>query len=155
MTVSHSKFHLSNSYNNAHTRCTPTGVAATHRALTRYMPGLKVPTPDELRDLRRLCGSDELVIAYLAKTLALPAESIASDVRGWLADLPYIPPPSRQRSAPAAPTQPLMARRAASKDQHKPEIMRVRTPPKSAPCRPSSAELIKEMSMLNLHMSEC
>ena len=131
------------------------GRAATHRALTRYMPGLKVPTPDELRDLRRLCGSDELVIAYLAKTLALPAESIASDVRSWLADLPYIPPPSRQRSAPAAPTQPLMARRAASKDQHKPEIMRVRTPPKSAPCRPSSAELIKEMSMLNLHMSEC
>lgn len=117
---------------------------------------LRVPTPDELRDLLRLCGTAELVIAYLAKSLALPADSIADDVRSWLAELPDIPPPSRQRSAPAAPVQTQMTRLAsASKGSSNrgPEILRVRTPPKSAPVRPLSAELMKEMARLNLSIN--
>jgi len=62
----------------------------------------QAPSVEDLTKLYELCGGDDdQVIAHLAKLFGLPPEAIASTVRTWLKMLPAVPPPSRQRSAPA------------------------------------------------------
>ena len=67
------------------------------------MERLTVPSMDDLYGLVKLCGSNDGVVNYLARVYGLEADIIKPTVLEWLSALPPLPPPSRQRSAPAAP----------------------------------------------------
>jgi hypothetical protein len=59
------------------------------------------PPEEDLYGLYVLCGGDEhQILEHLAKFFKRAPQDIAPTVRSWLADMPAIPPPSRQRSAP-------------------------------------------------------
>ena len=120
-------------------------------------PELSLPTPEELFHLLKLCGSEQQVVAYLAKKFCVSPGSIAETVHGWLANLPTVPPPSRQRSAPAIPLNGIKFRSLTSSSslstavsfQTRPEMLTVKTPPASAPVRPASREMMKTLERLN------
>ena len=121
------------------------------------MPGrLVVPTPEELFRLLKLCGSEALVAKHLAKVFDVPFEAVAPVVHEWVQNLPEVPPPSRQRSAPGAPEMLSgfqLTTRAQTRDQFagpsKPEMIKIREPPASAPVRPSSEEMMRTMARLD------
>ena len=99
---------------------------------------LAVPSPEDLLGLRKLMGSNAKTVEYLAKLYNMETEAIRPTVEEWLAALPRIPPPSRQRSAPAEFFSPvalemrLKAAAAASK-RGPAQILEVNLPPPSAP----------------------
>ena len=101
------------------------------------------PPEEDLYGLYTLCGGDErLIIEHLAKVFERAPEDIAQTVRSWLADLPAVPPPSRQRSAP-----PMIApsTRLASSSRAYPLPKNV--PPLSAPT--TSHDLVAAMRALD------
>lgn len=115
--------------------------------------------PEDLYGLLKLTGGDKpAVISHIAKVYGVQTESIADTVKSWLDDLPAIPPPSRQRSAPpAAPVAceiPLGLTRAAPGAARAAEVLSIREPPASAPVRQSSGDLIKTMAALNARISK-
>lgn len=127
---------------------------------------MKTPTPDELQRILKLCGNEAGVIALMAKQYGLPAEAIAPTVRGWLAALPPLPPPSRQRSAPAnldAHLNSLVATRRGGKELPYPGALptppsagsRPGVPPASAPVqgRASTAEVVAAMRALDSRLN--
>ena len=113
---------------------------------------LAAPSPDELHHLVRLCGSEDRVIALLAKTYGLSAETIAPTVLEWIAALPPLVPPSRQRSAPPALAPSVAAPVVIAGRPRGPDILPIKTPPASAPVR-SSAELTAAMKAINTRLN--
>ena len=112
---------------------------------------LRTPSSDDLLQLKKLCGSDDLVVVHLARCYGVSVESIAPTVLRWLKDLPAVQPPSRQRSAPSvmAPTVMENALRRVVASARPPEILPVRTPPASAPVKGDSAALVAAMRRLD------
>lgn len=87
---------------------------------------------DYIAHLRRLCGSELDVVAFVARRFGLPPEAIAHQVHAWLGCLPTIPPPSRQQSAPSL-LSPAVQRHHSCSTSHAPEMLPLKTPPASAP----------------------
>ena len=107
----------------------------------------------------KLVGSEEKVIEYIAKQYGLSVDQVAPTVKGWLAALPAVPPPSRQRSAP-----PLLAlnasANASSLRRHqynnvpsRAEVIPIKPPPASAPTGASSAEVMAAMRSLDARLN--
>lgn len=112
------------------------------------------PTPDEIYRLLNLCGDEEKLSTYLAKAYQVPFATVAPIVHEWCQDLPTVPPPSRQRSAPAAPEAPSRLSLGASikpiQRPGQPEMITIRPPPASAPAsRPSTSDMMKVMAQLD------
>ena len=96
-------------------------------------------------------------MAYLARLYGVPAHSIAMTVRSWLAALPSVPPPSRQRSAPPIVGLSRMAPSVPSPSysgQHRPpEIMKVAQPPPSAPVLGNDKNVVAAMKALDMRLN--
>lgn len=126
------------------------------------VPEIHAPTPEDLFGLLKLCGSGDKVIAYLANLWEISPVTIGPTVKGWLNNLPEVPPPSRQRSAPPLlnPAEAaLRARLAAANVSHRqrgkmgpPEVMRV-DPPPSAPVRSTREDVIAAMRGLDTRLN--
>jgi len=116
---------------------------------------LRTPSSDDLHALKKLCGSDDLVVVHLARCYGVPVETIAPTVLRWLKDLPPVQPPSRQRSAPSvmAPAVMESALRRVVASARPPEVMPVRTPPASAPVKGDSAALVAAMRRLDTRLN--
>ena len=119
------------------------------------------PSEEELFKLLKLCGSEERVVIFLARTFGLAPEQIAPTVMSWLAELPEVPPPSRQRSAPPdlsperyaawSPGYTLAGiRRQANRI---PDILPIRTPPPSAPVHGSGTELMASIRSIDRRLN--
>ena len=126
--------------------------------------GLVAPTPADLLGLLKLCGSEDSVVDYLARVWGMDASTIAPTVRGWIKALPAVPPPSRQRSAPpAAPsfgapstsTAVLNLRGKQQPENNVIQICRIKTPPASAPVKPSAPALMSAIRAVNARLSGC
>jgi len=121
------------------------------------MRDLKAPSTEELLRLYKLCGSEAQVTALLAKQHRLTPEALAPTVRKWLAALPEIPPPSRQRSAPPSLVAPAMstpfATSVAGAAARPAEVVPIRPPPASAPVRSSGADVIAAMRALDSRLN--
>lgn len=125
---------------------------------------LHPPTPADLFGLLKLCGSEDGVTEYLARLYGMEASTIAPTVHGWIKSLPTVPPPSRQRSAPAAPSSfqsgsmTVVDPRGRQQQQQQPggviQICRIKTPPASAPVR-NSADISAGLRAINARLSEC
>ena len=115
------------------------------------------PSEEELFKLLKLCGSEEQVVIFLARTFGLAPQQIAPTVMSWLAALPAVPPPSRQRSAPpdlspesyAALSPASFYRRQANRV---PDILPIRTPPPSAPVH-SGTELMASIRSIDWRLN--
>ena len=116
------------------------------------------PSPEDLFGLLKLCGSEDGVIAYLAKHWSMSTTAIGPTVRGWIKALPDVPPPSRQRSAPPviSPAVSAFALANATAGQHAkrpPQVMQIREPPPSAPVPTSAPNLVAAMRALDARLS--
>lgn len=118
---------------------------------------MDVPSPDELQRLLKLTGSEDAVVRMLARQWGLSPVVIATTVKGWLQNLPALPPPSRQRSAPGqlAPSSAFAAfpTTIAVSAQRGPEILPIRTPPCTAPVGPNAANLMAQMRAVNSRLN--
>jgi len=99
----------------------------------------------ELQGMLNLCGSKESVVALLARRYNIPAATLAPTVMQWLATLPPVPPPSRQRSAPPTLAPPRLALDAGRAPTNK-------APPCSAPVE-SAASVMAAISSLNSRLN--
>lgn len=121
-----------------------------------------VPTVEDLYGLRKLCGDDDATVSYLSRLYNLPRDAIAPTVKSWLAELPHMPPPSRQRSAPpvVAPGIEACLRAAASssaagqpKQQTPADVMRIDLPPPSAPVQGKDVNVAAAMRALDSRLN--
>ena len=98
------------------------------------------PSLEDLFGLRKLCGSDTAVIEYFANWYGMEADAIAPTIQGWLANCPDVPPPSRQRSAPAVNLSDYRAELRNQKVAAKirpPEVLPIKTPPGTYALKPT------------------
>ena len=119
---------------------------------------IHAPSPEDLFGLLKLCGSEDGVIAYLARLWSMSTTAIGPTVRGWIKALPDVPPPSRQRSAPPviSPAVSAFALANATAGQHAkrpPQVMQIREPPPSAPVPTSAPNLVAAMRALDARLS--
>ena len=124
------------------------------------VPPLHAPSPEDLFGILRMCGSEEQVVRFLARTYEVAPEIIAPTVRGWLKELPPVPPPSRQRSAPpllepaaAATASCVCGAQPANFGTGAPDRLRIKTPPASAPIRGSASEVVAAMRALDTRLN--
>jgi hypothetical protein len=113
------------------------------------------PQAEDLIGLYQLCGSEVGVIAYLANLYGVSADVIAPTVRNWLADLPALPPPSRQRSAPPILAPAVRHRLASAAPPHFTNIMRIEPPCSAAGIgQKENSNLIEAMRALDVRLNE-
>ena len=105
--------------------------------------------------LYQLCGDEAGVINYLANLYGVAPDVIAPTVASWLADLPALPPPSRQRSAPPILAPAVRSRLAAAAPLHVPNIMRIDPPPSAAGIgQKENSNLVEAMRALDARLNE-
>ena len=121
------------------------------------------PDPDDLYGLYKLCGSEDAVVEHIAKACGVEPVQIRQQILACLAQLPEVPPPSRQRSAPpvVAPEQRVLAQTAANSNSlfrggstGGPDVLRVRAPPQSAPATGSRGDIAAAMRALDSRLNQ-
>ena len=129
------------------------GMPLTHP--TAPARAIVAPSMEDLFGLRKLCGSDSAVIDYFANWYQMEADAIAPTIQSWLANCPVVPPPSRQRSAPAVSSDVATAaamRNPRAAANRPPEILPIKTPPASAPVH-SAPSIAAALSAANHRLS--
>ena len=121
---------------------------------------LAAPEQADLYALWRLCGTPDKVVHHIARSLSLVPSAIAPTVKQWLAELPEVPPPSRQRSAPAVLAPSMQARLVAAATPlqqlqrgQRADVLRLKTPPASAPALPGARDVTAAMRALDARLN--